>query len=129
MPGAERIREMRREDREPDADPTTTMLEAQVAAQAEIIRQQEAMLAHSRKIFARASEAARIGVWECSLPDETLTWTDVVYDLFDLPRGASLDRSEIVKCYPPDSRAELIRRRSRAIETCGGFQLDAEIVT
>ncbi|WP_246154602.1 GGDEF domain-containing protein [Methylobacterium oryzihabitans] len=86
-------------------------------------------LAHSRKIFDRASAAARIGVWECSLPDESLTWTDQVYAMFDLPRDAPLDRNRIVGCYTPLSRAALTAMRNQAIAERGGFSLDAEIVT
>ncbi|TGQ64025.1 diguanylate cyclase [Mesorhizobium sp. M00.F.Ca.ET.186.01.1.1] len=110
-------------------DATIAGLRAELAAQAAMIARQDVSLAHSRKIFDRASAAARIGVWECSLPDERLTWTDVVYDLFDLPRGAALDRSEIVKCYPEESRKALTTLRSRAIAERNGFTLDAEITT
>ncbi|TPM30818.1 diguanylate cyclase [Mesorhizobium sp. B2-3-4] len=108
---------------------TIAGLKAELAAQAALIARQDVSLAHSRKIFDRASAAARIGVWECSLPDERLTWTDVVYDLFDLPRGSALDRSEIVKCYPAESRKALDTLRSRAIAERSGFTLDAEITT
>lgn len=114
----------RRRDAAADAQ-----LKRQVAAQAALIARQEVSLAHSRKIFDRASVAARIGVWECSLPGEQLHWTDVVYDLFDLPRGSVLDRSEIVKCYPTESRKALDSLRSRAIAERSGFSLDAEITT
>ncbi len=51
------------------------------------------------KIFDRSSEAARIGVWECSLPDNGLVWTDMVYELFELTPGTELDRAEILKFY------------------------------
>ncbi|GAA4124945.1 diguanylate cyclase domain-containing protein [Aminobacter aganoensis] len=104
-------------------------LEAQLAAQAALIEQQAASLAHSQKIFDRSSAAARIGVWQCNLADQALDWTDVVYDIFDLPRGSVLERREIVKCYAPESAAELHVRRSKAIEDRTGFGLDAEIVT
>jgi len=104
-------------------------LQAQLEAQQAVIREQAASLAHSRKIFKRSSEAARIGVWECELADESLTWTDVVYDIFDLPRGSALNRSEILKCYPEDAARELTKRRSKAIEDRTGFSLDTEIVT
>lgn len=95
----------------------------------EAFAHQTRALAHSRKIFDRASAAARIGVWECALPDESLTWTDQVYAMFDLPREAPLDRSRIVACYTPESREALTAARSRAITERGGFALDAEIVT
>lgn len=104
-------------------------LEARLAVQATLIREQAASLAHSQKIFDRSSAAARIGVWQCNLADQALVWTDVVYDIFDLPRGSALERQEIVTCYTPESAAELHVRRSQAIAERTGFCLDAEIVT
>ena len=78
---------------------------------------------------ARAAAAARIGVWECRLADETLTWTDAVYDLFDVPRGAPLCRPRILDLYRPDSLAALERVRGAAIARGNDFTLEAEIVT
>ncbi|UIJ72265.1 diguanylate cyclase domain-containing protein [Aurantimonas sp. HBX-1] len=105
------------------------LLRRRIAALEALIGRQAASLAHSRKIFERASAAARIGVWECNLADHALTWTDVVYDIFDLPRGALLDRDLTLSCYPAGARETLEALRSRAIEECGGFTLDTEIVT
>ncbi len=104
-------------------------LRAELHAQACIIRQQAKSLSHSRKIFERASAVARIGVWECSLPDETLSWSDQVYDIFEVPRGSVPDRNQILTYYSPDSLKALHEVRSRAIAELGGFTLDAEIVT
>ncbi|TPI29775.1 diguanylate cyclase [Mesorhizobium sp. B3-2-1] len=127
LPG-KRVGQGSADERRHDAA-TIARLEAELAAQAALIARQDVSLAHSRKIFDRASAAARIGVWECSLPDERLTWTDVVYDLFDLPRGSVLDRGEIIKCYPAESRKALDSLRGRAIAERSGFTLDAEITT
>jgi hypothetical protein len=33
--------------------------------------------------------------WECELSDNRLTWSDGVYDIFGVPRGASLMRDEV----------------------------------
>jgi diguanylate cyclase (GGDEF)-like protein len=104
-------------------------LEARIRRQARLIAAQKEALAYSRKIFDRASAAASIGVWQCSLPDEALHWTDVVYDMFDLPRGSALDRDEIVKLYSEESVKELHMRRGKAIADRTGFSLDAEIIT
>ena len=77
----------------------------------------------------RASQTARIGMWSCTLPDESLIWTDGVYDLFGLPRGAALNRDQIVRMYTPESADRLRTLRSHAIATLGDFHLDAEIIT
>ncbi|MDB5648999.1 MAG: hypothetical protein JWL62_519, partial [Hyphomicrobiales bacterium] len=99
------------------------------AAQAMLIREQEASLAHSRKVFERSSAAAKIGVWECTLDGENLQWTDGVYDMFEIPRGAEICRKDILLHYAPDSRNELDERRSAAILERSGFTLDAQIDT
>ncbi len=104
-------------------------LRGELADQAATIQQQAIDLAHMRKIFDRASAAARLGVWECDLSDETLFWTDVVYDLFDLPRGSPIDRQQILRCYTPTARLELESRRARAIAEKTGFTYDAEMTT
>ncbi|CAA2107466.1 putative signaling protein [Methylobacterium bullatum] len=104
-------------------------LQARIEDQARVIDAQALSLAHSRKIFERASAAAKIGVWECRLDDEALTWTDAVYRMFDLRVGSAVDRETTLGCYSPASRIRLDALRSEAIAERGGFTLDAEIVT
>lgn len=108
---------------------TIARLRFQLSQKEAVIQEQASALTHSRKIFDRSSAAARLGVWQCSLPDNTLEWTDVVYDIFDLPRGSVLDRDEIVKCYSEESVRDLNMRRSKAIAERSGFTMDAEIIT
>ena len=86
-------------------------------------------LAHYSKVCDRLSTMARIGVWECDLATDHLTWTDGVYDLFDLPRGAPLDRPEIVRLYDEQSRVGMEEARARAIRDGTGFELDVLIHT
>lgn len=104
-------------------------LEETIARQAELIRSHEALLANTRKTFEAASAAAGIGLWECRLADQSLTWSDVVYDIFDLPRGSVLERDRIVECYSDASVRKLHLLREKAIRECNGFSLDAEITT
>ena len=113
-------------------DSTAAALErltALVEAQARTIRQYEASLAHSRYIFEHASAAARLGLWECDLTTETLSWSNGTYDLFELPRGVPLVRKQTLKCYPAESLKALESVRSRALAERRGFSLDAAIVT
>ena len=94
-----------------------------------LLREQEASIAHYKKMYDRSSALARIGVWECDLATEALTWTDGVYDLFELPRGTPLDRAAIVGLYDEESRRDMERLRARTIEQGGSFSLDIHIRT
>ncbi len=58
-----------------------------------------------------------------------LTWTDSVFELFDLDPQSPLRRADIVDLYTQASREELGAVRSAAIRDGDGFSLDAEIVT
>jgi PAS domain-containing protein len=70
-----------------------------------------------------------IGRWSCDLADNRLTWTDPVFDLFGLPRGATLSRDDVVALYCDGSRAAMNHLRSYAIRHRRGFTIDAEIRT
>lgn len=65
--------------------------------------------------------------WECDLSDDSLTWTDGVYDLFGLERGTPVTREAIVAMYSAESREELRRLRAIAIAECGSFTFEAKI--
>lgn len=75
-----------------------------------------------------ACNPERLGTWSCDLLDNALTWSDPVFDLFGLPRGAALRRDEMVALYEEGSRAAMERLRAYAIRHRRGFTLDAQIV-
>lgn len=81
------------------------------------------MPAFDEDAFARHA----MGRWECDLADNSLTWSNSVYDLFGLPRGADLSRAATVAQYCEGSRAAMERLRAYAIRHSRGFTLDAEI--
>ena len=80
-------------------------------------------------MFDRCAARARLGAWECDLATEALTWTDGVYDLFDLPRGSRIDRATTKAFYDEASCRAMERLRSRAIAERDGFGLDIHITT
>lgn len=86
-------------------------------------------VARIKHLYDQGSSLAKIGAWECVLATETLTWTDGVYDLFDLPRGSTLRRSSTVDMYHDDSRRQMEILRAGAVRCGRGFTLDARIRT
>ncbi len=70
----------------------------------------------------------RPGWWECDLTDNNrLSWSNEVYDIFDLPRGAAVTREETAALYGEGSRAAMEKLRAYAIKHRRGFTLDVEI--
>lgn len=84
---------------------------------------------HYKKMYDRISGLAKIGVWEYDLVKEEMTWTDTVYDLFEIPRGTMLQRSDVLKYYDDQSLSEMEQLRSEAIRTGTGFTVDIAIRT
>ncbi|MGK2909297.1 MAG: hypothetical protein ACSLE1_05810 [Sphingobium sp.] len=68
-----------------------------------------------------------IGLWDCDLSDNSLTWSAGVYDLFGFPKGSLVDRAASVALYSEHSRAAMERLRAYAIKHKRGFTLDVEI--
>ena len=112
-----------------EASESVARLSEQLAESARALAEQAAEIAHYRKMYDRSSALARIGVWEFDLATEELHWTDGVYDLFELPRGAAVDRLDIVALYDEESRREMERLRAEAIRTGRSFRLDIHIRT
>ncbi|NCP12678.1 MAG: PAS domain-containing protein [Sphingomonadales bacterium] len=88
---------------------------------------QDAPTAHYKKMFERVSTLAKIGVWECDLKSGHLTWTNMVYDIFGIGRGTPVDRETTLQLYEPNSRWEMDRIRTEAINSGTGFALDVQI--
>ena len=69
-----------------------------------------------------------VGYWHCDIAHgDRLTWSDQVYELFDLPSGTPVERSWAVTRYCEPSRDGLVKVRSYAIGRKLGFLLDAAI--
>jgi two-component system sensor kinase FixL len=104
-------------------------LSDETARNARLLQEQAAAIAHYKKMYDRSSALAKIGVWECDLATDALSWTDGVYDLFELPRGAPVERAKILELYQDGSRREMERLRAGAIREGGSFTLDIRIRT
>ncbi|APL95546.1 diguanylate cyclase [Sphingobium indicum] len=68
-----------------------------------------------------------LGLWHCDLGDDSLNWTDGVYDIFGLERGTAVPRPLAVSLYAPDSCAAMERLRAYAIRHRRGFTVDVDI--
>ena len=100
-----------------------------IEAQKVTIADYAAVEEHRRNLFDRASATARIGIWQYNISDDSVIWTNGVYDLFEIPRNTPVTRESTLKLYTEASRIEMEAARAAAIATCSDFALDCEIVT
>ena len=75
----------------------------------------------------QALALAGIGTWQCRIADDMLTWNRNVFDMFGMSDERRPDRRESLALYTEESREQLERLRSRAIEKGEGFTLDVRI--
>ena len=68
-----------------------------------------------------------VGLWECDLADNRLTWSAGVHDIFGVPRGETIGRDEAVALYADESRVAMERLRAHAIRHRRGFTVDVEV--
>ncbi|WP_022682464.1 hypothetical protein [Sphingobium bisphenolivorans] len=69
-----------------------------------------------------------LGLWHCTLANDSLRWTSGVYDIFGLERGSDIPRERAVACYTPDSAQAMETLRAYAIRHRRGFTLDVDIL-
>lgn len=83
---------------------------------------------HPMDLYDQAASLVPMGAWSCDLASERLTWTNGVFDIFGLSADRAPERRETVELFDEESRERLDRKRTKAIESCSGFTLDAGIV-
>jgi diguanylate cyclase (GGDEF)-like protein len=110
-------------------DATVEQLRQVIEAQAKVIAESVRAEELRRELFERASATAKIGVWQCDLADNSLQWTNGVYDLFEIERGTQVTRELSLSCYTEASRRQMEAARAHAIATCTDFALTVEIIT
>ena len=68
------------------------------------------------------------GYWRCDIADQdSLSWSEKVYELFGLRTGSPIGRDWAVDRYSEQSRSALERVRTLGLNRNLGFILDAEI--
>jgi diguanylate cyclase (GGDEF)-like protein len=81
------------------------------------------------RLYEQAARLAKLGAWECCLETEKLTWTDGVYDLFEMCPGSPIRRPAIVDLYVDESRQAMETMRAEALATGMSCTGDFEIRT
>jgi len=91
----------------------------------DIPQQENGRAGASERLLRRIQQVARIGGWTYDSKNDTMTGTEHLFELLELPEEKELDLETSLKFYPPDAR----QRVSRAIQQClrEGTPFDLEV--
>ena len=92
-------------------------------------KRRERELERTRTLIEQTQESASIGWWEVDLVDESLTWSDEVYHIHEVPTGESVDVADGIAFYHPDDRDVIEDAFDRLVADGESYDLELRIVT
>jgi|GEM_PF-1970440 PAS domain S-box-containing protein len=75
------------------------------------------------------SEVAQIGTWEFDLINNTIEWSDVVYDIHEIERGENIDLTKGINFYHNDFRNIITKALDNAIQHHEPYDLELTLIT
>ena len=85
----------------------------------------DATLLQNQALLRIAGQTARMGGWMIELPQRTLSWSDEVCAIHDLPPGYRPTLEEGLAFFPPEHRAEMVLHVERCVTE--GLAYDVEL--
>lgn len=96
---------------------------------AEESERQAAQLRRQERLMLQAERMAMIGSWRYDLASATLTWSDNVYRIHDIPRGEQPPLDRALDFYPPEERDAVRAMLDRLIADGGTADVEADFIT
>lgn len=79
------------------------------------------VLSRAQTLLSNVETFAAVGLWQVSLPDRRLSWSDEVFRIHGLEPGPAPTLEEAIAFYPPDVRPAVRENFERAIAEQRGF--------
>ncbi|MDO8298420.1 PAS domain-containing sensor histidine kinase [Lacisediminimonas sp.] len=86
-------------------------------------------LERSVSLLGIAGQMAHLGGWSIELPAQTLSWSDEVCAIHEVPPGYTPTLEEAITFYPPEYRDEISERVQACLSNGHPFDLELQIVT
>lgn len=95
---------------------------ALVTAQAEEIRRQQLVTAHTERM-------ANVGGWQVDRQNKRMIWSDQMYDIYDLPRTTVIDREIAAKPYAEADLKTMRTAFAKSLRTGASFMVECPFIT
>lgn len=93
------------------------------------INNQKTTLSKSDTILKHVSRLAKIGGWEYDLTDQSIHWSDQVYEIHEVMVGTTIEIASALNFYEPEARAVVAKNLRNTIENGDAFEFECCITT
>ncbi|RYD37991.1 MAG: response regulator [Verrucomicrobiaceae bacterium] len=83
----------------------------------------------SQALLESASRIARLGHWELMLDGSNPRWSDVLYEIHELPPGTPITLDRALDFYHPDDRPRIQERVEQSLKTGQVYEFEARLIT
>jgi PAS domain S-box-containing protein len=80
-------------------------------------------------LLERTGEMAKLGGWQLNLLTNQIIWSDVVYNIHELPIGSEIDLENAINFYSPESRPKIQQAIALAIEDGTPWDIQTPFIT
>ena len=88
----------------------------------------KALTETKNKLLSQIETMASIGGWIIELPSMQATWSNAVFEIYDLPPGEPLDLDRALDAYPGQARNEIFSLIERTLSTGEPFDHTCEFI-
>lgn len=129
--GLDRVPRAFTPDQQAVLDHLRTLAEALFDSRALRMRaeKQSGIMRRSDRVFRQAERLAEMGSWRFDLDDETLSWSDGVYRIHDLPVGSPPELRSAIDFYPEHARGVISAALASTIETGTPFDVEVDFIS
>ena len=93
------------------------------------INSQQIKLNMNDKILNHVSRLANIGGWEYDLINQSIHWSDQVYEIHEVMVGTTIELASALNFYEPEARTMVAKNLRHTIETGDPFEFECCITT
>ncbi|HRG88344.1 MAG TPA: PAS domain S-box protein [Chitinophagales bacterium] len=91
-------------------------------------KQREAERSRIGRILSSTSKIARIATWEVDAATGITTWSDMAYDILEMPAGAVPERDTLMAMCSEESLKRLLAAVYKQIEDGTGYDVEVEVL-
>lgn len=82
-----------------------------------------------QELLERTGDMAKLGGWQLNLITNQVNWSDIVYDIHELPIGSTIDLDNAINFYAPQARPQIQQAIALAIEKGTPWDIQAPFIT